>query len=175
MTMIRSLFGSRWLLVPVAVLVAAMAFAITGAEASGDEYGDSATPTGGVDGVIGDVLHAPDGAIVQIGTAASGGDGSVTVSFVNNVAFNGPGPDIRVPVGDAIAAALAPATATIEVSADGVTFVTFGEFTDTDDIDLDLDDLLTPLPFVVAVRITQPASALPEGEPGGFDLDAVER
>ena len=168
MTTIRSVasrFPLSWLLVPGLLLAMVVAFAITAAEASGDEFGDSADQTGGVDGVLDDVLGPPDGTIVQIGTDGSGGGGSVTVSFDNNVAFDGPGADIRVYVVDA----LFPATATIEVSADGVTWIAAGDFPDTANIDIDLGALPSPLPFAVAVRVTQLSGELP-----GFDLDAIE-
>ena len=168
MSTIRTLASQlplSWLLVPGLLLAMVMAFAITAAAASGDEFGDSAAQAGGVDGVLDDVLGAPDGTVVQIGTEGSGGDGSVTVNFDNNVAFDGPGADIRVHVIDADS----PATATIEVSADGVTWVSAGDFPDTANIDIDLGALSSPLPFAVAVRVTQVSGVLP-----GFDLDAVE-
>ena len=64
-------------------------------------------------------------------------------------------------------------TATIELSSDDVTFVSAGDFPDdANDVEIDLGAL--GLDFAVAVRITQAAGAVPEGEPGGFDLDAVE-
>lgn len=148
--------------VAAAALVAVLAFAVTGAEAAGDVFGDNVTVDGEIDGTATDVLGPDDDTIVQIGTEAGGG--SVTVSFDDNLAFDGPGSDVRIHTLDA----LAPATATIEVSADGVTFVSAGNFPDdAGDIDIDLGAL--GLDFAVAVRITYVSGELP-----GFDLDAVE-
>ena len=145
-----------------AALVAALAFAVTRAEAAGHEFGDSFDVDGEIDGTAADVLGQPDGAIVQIGTSAGGG--SITVSFDDNVAFDGPGADVRIHTLDA----LDPATAEIELSADGVNFVSAGNFADDGgDVDIDLDDV--NLHFATAVRITHVSGALP-----GFDLDAVE-
>ena len=153
-------------LVALGVLVA-FAFAVRGAEAAGDAFGDSVSVDGQIDGVASNVLGPPDGAIVQIGTDVGGG--SVTVTFVDNVAFDGPGADVRVHTVDG----LFPATATIELSSDDVTFVSAGDFPDdANDVEIDLGAL--GLDFAVAVCITQAAGAVPEGEPGGFDLDAVE-
>ena len=155
--------GTGLLVVPAAVVIIALAFALGRAEASGDEYGDSASSTDGIEGDIADVLGVPDGAIVQIGTADSGGAGSLTVMFDNNVAYDGTGDDVLVHVVDADF----PATATIEVSADGVTWVVVGDFLDTADVGIDLGAL--GLDYAVAVRITQVSGDLP-----GFDVDAIE-
>ena len=157
--------GAALLIVPAAVVIIALAFAIGHAEASDEEYGDSATPSGPteIDGDPAFALGPPDEDIVQIGTAASGGVGSLTVTFTDDVAYNGTGDDLLIHVLDADF----PATATIEVSADGVTFVTVGDFPDTANIPIDLEDW--GLDYAVAVRITQVSGELP-----GFDLDAVE-
>ena len=156
----RAPFGALML---VAVTTVVLSMALGEAEASGDPFGDDVAKTGEVSGTLADVLGVADGTIVQIGTVAGGG--SVTVSFVNNVAYDGLGADLRIHTIDA----LAPATALIEVSADGVTFVPVGSFDDTTDRDIDLSTLGTRLAFVSAVRFTHVSGELP-----GFDLDAVE-
>ena len=162
--------GPGLLVVLAAVVIIALAFAIGRAEASGDEYGDSASFTGEIaSDPAGDpaaVLGMPDGAIVQIGTVTSGGVGSLRVMFDNNVAYDGTGDDVLVHVLDVDF----PATATIEVSADGVTWVSVGDFLDIADVGIDLGGL--GLDYAVAVRITNittDAAWLP-----GFDVDAVE-
>lgn len=143
-----------------AALAIGLAMTLASAEAS-DEWGDDVAASGEVDGTLSDVLGDVDGAIVQIGTDLGGG--AVTVSFVDNVAFDGPGADIRVHTLDSDF----PATATIEVSADGVTFVSAGVFSDdAGDIDIDLNTL--GLSIATAIRITHVGGDLP-----GFDLDAV--
>jgi hypothetical protein len=146
----------------VLTLVLVLAFTLTNAEASGDEYGDGVSITGEVDGTPTDVTGPTDLDFVQIGTADGGG--SVTVEFQDNVAFDGAGADIRVNTVDA----LLPAVATIEVSADGVTFVSAGDFSDdAGSIDIDLGAL--DLSFASAVRITHVSGDLP-----GFDLESIE-
>ena len=158
--------GPGLLVVLAAVVIIALAFAIGRAEASGDEYGDSASFTGEIASDPAAVLGMPDGAIVQIGTVTSGGVGSLTVMFDNNVAYDGTGDDVLVHVLDVDF----PATATIEVSADGVTWVSVGDFLDIADVGIDLGGL--GLDYAVAVRITNittDAALLP-----GFDVDAVE-
>ena len=154
--------GWRAVLIVVTALVLGSALAISRAEASGDEFGDVVSFDGNVDGVVADVLGAPDGDFVQIGT--SGGGGGVTVTFDDNIAFNGPGADIRVYVVDAVD----PAFATIEVG-NGSTFVSAGGFSDAaGDIEIDLGAL--GLDFATEVRVTHVnADVLP-----GFDLQAVE-
>jgi hypothetical protein len=158
--------ATRALLLVAATVVVGLALAVTRAEASGDAFGDSASSTGGLDGLASDAEGAPDGTIVQIGTTASGGVGSVTVFFDDNIAFNGPGADVRVHVVDADF----PAEATIEVSADGAAWVTVGDFFDISDVSFDLGSF--GLDYAVAVRITNlttDTALLP-----GFDVDAVE-
>ncbi|MBT5773570.1 MAG: hypothetical protein HOH95_04250, partial [Dehalococcoidia bacterium] len=146
----------------VLTLVLGLAFTLANAEAALHEYGDGVATTGGVDGDPNDVLGAADGVIVQIGIDEGGG--SVTVSYIDNVAYNGPGADLVIHTLDEDF----PATATIEVSADGVTFVSAGDFSDdAGNIPIDLGAL--GLPFGSAIRITHVSGDLP-----GFDLDAVE-
>lgn len=106
----------------VLTLILGLAFTLSNAEASGDEYGDGASSTGEIAGDVNDVLGAADGTIVQIGTEDGGG--SVTITYADNVAYNGPGADLRIYTVDSDF----PAIATIEVSADGVTFVSAGDW-----------------------------------------------
>ena len=153
------------LLVAVAVVVG-LAFAVTRAEASGDAFGDSTSSTGGIAGDEENALGAMDTDIVQVGMVDSGGVGSLTVFFDNNVAFNGTGDDAIVHTIDT----LFPAEGMIEVSADGVTWVSVGDFFDTADISFDIGGL--GLDYAVAVRITNlttDADLLP-----GFDVESVE-
>lgn len=148
-------------LVGLTMLVGLM-LTLAGAEASGDPYGDASESTGNIDGVVTDVTGAVDGAFVQVG--ADGAGGSVLISYVDNVAFDGIGADLRVHTIDADF----PATATIEVSPDGVSFVSAGDFSDdAGPIDIDLSTL--GLSFAAAVRVTYVSGDLP-----GFDLDAIE-
>ena len=146
----------------VLTLVLGLALTLANAEASGDEYGDGATSTGEIWGDLLHVTDGVDGTFIQIGTEDGGG--SVTIEFLDNLAYNGSGPDLRIHTVDDEA----PAIATIEVSADGVTFVSAGDHADADgDIDIDLGAL--GLPFATAVRITHVSGELP-----GFDLDDIE-
>jgi len=147
--------------VVIAVLALGAAMTLSGAEAS-DEWGDSFAVDGFVDGDPGNALGDDDDVIVQIGT--SDGGGSIVINFDGGVSFDGPGADLRIHTLDTEA----PALAQIEVSRDGVSFVSFGNFRDDEgDIDLNLAD--QGLQFATAVRITHvSADQLP-----GFDLDAV--
>jgi hypothetical protein len=156
-----------WLPVVAVAGAAALILAVANVEAApGDPYADSVNlDAGAVDGTLNDVNGQDNGTFIQIGTEGSGGVGVVTVSFGDNVAFNGSGADLRIHVIDAVAAA----SALIEVTADGTTWIEAGTFADTADIDIDLGTLGTVLPFVTAVRLTQDSGVLP-----GFDLDAVE-
>jgi hypothetical protein len=158
--------GTGLLVVPAAVVIIALAFAIGRAEASGDEYGDSTDSSGGIAGDESNATGAADTDIVQVGTVDSSGVGSLTVFFDDNVAFNGTGDDIIVRTIDVEF----PAEATIEVSADGVTWVAVGDFFDTADVSFDIGGL--GLDYAVAVRITNlttDAALLP-----GFDVESVE-
>lgn len=146
--------------VVAAVLGLGLAMTLSSAEAS-DDWGDTALPDGNVDGAAANVLGAADGTIVQVGTIDGGG--SITIGFTDSLPFDGPGADLRVHTVDA----LLPAIATIEVSADGVAFISAGDFSDdAGNIDIDLGAL--GLPFASAVRITHVSGELP-----GFDVDAV--
>ena len=146
----------------VLTLVIGLSFTLANAEASGDEYGDSATSTGEISGSLSNVTDGVEDTFIQIGTTDGGG--SVTVEFSDNVAFDGDGDDLTIHTVDA----LFPAVATIEVTADGSTWVVVGDHDDTSDINIDLNSL--GLPFATAVRITHvSAEQLP-----GFDLDEVE-
>jgi len=139
-----------------------LALTLAAAEASGDPYGDAYDATGNIDGMLTNVIGEADTSIVQIG--ADGAGGSLVVVFTDNVVFDGPGPDIRVHTLDLID----PAEATIEVSDDGLTFVSAGNFfDDTGPIDIDLGAL--GLSYATTVRLTYVSGILP-----GFDLDAVE-
>ena len=147
----------------VATGVLGLAVAIGQAEASGDEYGDDYSTVGTVEGVLTDILGPSNGIAVQVGVGGDGG--SVTVFFEDNVAFNGSDDDIKIYAlpGDG------PATVTIEVSADGTTFVSAGDdFDDDGAFGIDLGPL--SLDFAVAVRITRADDAGPKS----FDVDAVE-
>ena len=144
-----------------AALALGVAMTLSSAEAS-DDWGDSATPDGFIDGAASNVLGIADNTIVQVGTEAGGG--SITIGFLGSIVFDGDGDDLRIHTLDEIA----PAEAMIEISGDGVTFVPAGNFWDDEgDIDFDLGDY--GLPFATAVRITHvSAETLP-----GFDVDAV--
>lgn len=145
-----------------AALAIGIALTLASAEAS-DEFGDSVSisPFGKTYGNPADVLGGPDGAVLQIGTIHGGG--GITVSFDDNVAFNGPGADLRIhPLDSEL-----PAVASIEVSADGVGFIGAGDFSDgAGAINLDLGAL--GLSFATAVRITYVSGSLP-----GFEVDAI--
>ena len=148
-----------------AAAVTSLAIAITGAEASGDTWGDAATGTGTLVGAATDATGDGDGTYVEIGAG-----GAVTVTFDDNVAFDGPGADLLidvVPEGTV-------AEALVEVSRDGVTWVPFpGTFSDAADIGINFgpDGPLgvDGLPYVIGVRVSQAAGA----DPSGFNLDAV--
>jgi hypothetical protein len=145
-----------------ATMLIGLALTLAGAEASGDPYGDVVGSTGNVDGDLGNVTGAADGSIVQVG--AGGSDGSVTVWYTDNVAFDGPGVDIRIHTLDTEA----PAEATIEVGSDGVGFTVVGNFfDDAGAIDIDLGAL--GLSFAESIRVTYVS-----GEQPGFDVDAIE-
>ncbi|HEX7456681.1 MAG TPA: hypothetical protein VF303_04425 [Candidatus Nanoarchaeia archaeon] len=95
---------------------------------------------------------------------------SITLKFVDNKAVptGDTNPDIRIHVYDD----LFPATATIEVSQDGTTWYSLGDFPDTANVDLNIES--TGLAEVKYVKLTDLVAA---GDPYptlGFDLDAVE-
>jgi len=143
-------------------LSAGFALTLAGAEASGDPYGDGSSSSGEIDGPLANVTGAADGTIVQIGANDLGG--SLTVEFSDNVAYDGAGADVRIHTLDTEA----PAEALIELSANGVDFVSAGNFfDDVGPIDINLGSL--GLSFATAVRISYVS-----GEQPGFDLDAVE-
>ncbi len=159
--------GMAWLPLLAVATFAVLILMIARAEgADGDPYADAVTlDAGAVWGELDDTLGADDDTFIQIVTQAAAGIGVVTLTFQDNIAFNGAGPDLRIHVIDD----LFPAWALIEVSADGEAWVSAGVFVDTADIDIDLSDLGTVLPFVTAVRLSHDSGDLP-----GFDLDAVE-
>ncbi len=151
-----------WKVASVGVAMAmVMALAVTSAQASGDPFGDSSSDDGGLAGDASAALGAPDGVYVEVGIESANG-GSITVFLEDSIAFNGPGGDILV---HAVAAGT-PASATIEVSADGATFVSAGIFADTSDASIDLGAL--GLSFATAVRVTYAS-----GDFAGYNLDAV--
>ncbi|MEZ4502971.1 MAG: hypothetical protein R3C39_10130 [Dehalococcoidia bacterium] len=159
MSVLGHLTPPKILTLGAAVAIASLGIAITSSEASGDPYGDSAASTGAITGDAADAAHAADTVFVEVGGA---GGGSITVSFDNNIAFDGPGDDLTVHV-----VADGPvATATLEVS-DGTKWVDAGPIVDGTDTGVDLGAL--ELTFASAVRISQPDGASPEG----FNLDAV--
>ncbi len=87
--------------------------------------------------------------------------------FVNNKAVDGPGADIRIHTIDA----LFPGEATIELSSDGVTYVSAGNFFDTSNVDIDISGLLSEVKYI---RFTDLVDAGEEYPDLGFDLDAIE-
>jgi hypothetical protein len=107
----------------------------------------------------------PDYDFIQISD-----NSSITLKFVDNKAVptGDTNPDIQIHVYDD----LFPATATIEVSQDGTTWVSLGNYPDTADVDLNIEG--TGLAEVKYVRLTDLVAG---GDPYptlGFDLDAVE-
>lgn len=145
-----------------AALALVLAFAVTAAQASGDAFGDTSSDEDGVAGSADDALGTPDGTSVEIGTEDAGG-GSLTITFDDNFAYDGTGADIRVHADSDGTAA----SAEIEVSQDGSTFVSAGVFSDAADADIDLGSL--GLTFARAVRVTYE-----DGDFPGYGLDAVE-
>lgn len=96
---------------------------------------------------------------------------SVASKFVDNKAFNGAGPDIRIHIYDN----LFPASALVEVSADCSTYSDAGIHDDTANIDIDLGSVAPPLTEARCVRITGQTAAGDDPYPTlGFDLDAIE-
>ena len=141
------------------------------AQEAGDPYADrvvSFTPGEGANPEFGDpdtVLGPPDfNEATLSGFLNLGVGGSVTVAFEDNVAVDGPGPDIRI-YGD-------PGNDerwVIEVSQDGVTFVSFDDLPEV--TVLDLADV--GLPETRFVRLTDDGSPTAGLSPGA-ELDAVE-
>ena len=159
MSLLGHLTPPRMLTLAAAVAIASLGIAITSTEASGDPFGDNAVPTGSISGNASAAEHDKDGVFVEVGGP---GGGSLTVSFVDNIAFDGPGDDLTVHV-----VASGPiASATLEVS-DGTHWVDAASIFDGADVGIDLKPL--GLTFATAVRVSQPDGASPEG----FNLDAV--
>lgn len=105
----------------------------------------------------------PDADFIQISD-----NSTVTTMFVNNKAIPAAGADIRIHVYDA----LFPADAMIEVSQDCSSYTSLGIFSDSANVDLDIES--TGYTEVKCVRITDQVAV---GDPFptlGFDLDAIE-
>lgn len=105
----------------------------------------------------------PDQDFIQISDSSS-----VTARFVDNLAVDGPGADVRLHIYDTEF----PGSALVELSADCSAFVSAGSFADTADVDLDLTPL--GLASAVCVRITDEVAPGDTFPTLGFDLDAIE-
>lgn len=95
---------------------------------------------------------------------------SITLKFVDNKAVptGDTSPDIRIHVYDN----LFPATATIEVSQDGTTWISLDNHPDTANVDLNIEGIgLTEVKYVRLTDLEATGDPYPTL---GFDLDAVE-
>lgn len=162
--------GGRAATLALALLIG-LAITLGPARVSADEYIDNVESFQWILEGQRTALGSPDGVYVEVGYIPEDDPyalpSSITLAFQDNVAFDGPGPDLRVYT----VAEQPRGVARIEVSQDGTNYLSAGQFfDDAGDIEIDIASL--GLASATHLRVRYVSG--PFGAYVGFNLDAVE-